>query len=933
MIIDSPIISGSYSASGSLNQFGDVVISGSLTVTGDISGTATSASYATTASYISGSGGGVGFPFSGSAVITGSLLITELSGSGTKYVITDNNGLLSISSGSTAIKVTETITSTSDQTSFTVPNGYTTGLVDVFINGIKLSNAEFTDNDGVTITLATGSNDGDIVEFAKYQPANGVTNNALRQLTTLTGSAGQTVFSASYTPGLLDIFYNGSRLSTSDYTANNGTYFTLATASAADDILDVLVYSYQVGAFNGIGGQGVVNQLAFFNTTSSISGSSALTISGNTLVGTASYASNADTLDGSHLSILATTGSNTFTSAQYISNTSAPIGFTDTASLYTDGGLRATRTSYFSSSVYIGGDLVIFGTQSVNYITSSQLNIADNIITVNTSSPAVRFGGIAVQDSGSLATGLTGSLLWDSQNNHWVYTNPSGSSYSGGMMISGPRASSLGEEQGTTNNALMKGQGGDHITSSAIFEVSGSVGMGLTNPSYKLHISGAFSSNPGLYVYGTTYGMVGVDRGSSASSAGINYYTTGSQRWFTGIYENTDNFGFYNAGIGNFPLVIQYSNGAVTLSGTSANNLIIDGTNINDRGTNMVFRSLGTHFGYIGSYGSLIGTTSKDMSIWATEGNGFRIFTNGFNLRLQITSDGNVGIGTTTPGVSLDLSSRTDAVRLTNGTTAQRPTAAAGQIRYNTSLGEVEVNNGSNWGSLQTKVMLGSSPSNPAESANDIKTYYPNATNGFYWIRQTGSTAVSAYCVFKDFTGADIQGGPWTVPVVSNDANTNYSTNGATAAATFLSRCQAIGINTPGRGMESSRTTTEVYGAWLAVKRTIWEAYTPFVANGNTSGGAVLRMPMININGEGGTTAQRLIYNTSLSTHIPPNIDGDSCNANQLFCGWWAATDISGWRTNNNDLPGPEDWGPADNANTSYNGAGVNSVLTICVYK
>ena len=134
--------------------------------------------------------------------------------------------------------------------------------------------------------------------------------------------------------------------------------------------------------------------------------------------------------------------------------------------------------------------------------------------------------------------------------------------------------------------------------------------------------------------------------------------------------------------------------------------------------------------------------------------------------------------------------------------------------------------------------------------------------------------------------------------------------------------------------MESSRTTTEVYGAWLAVKRAIWEAYTPFVSNGNTSGGAVLRMPMININGEGsGTSAQRLVYNTSLSTHIPPNIDGDACNAGQLFCGWWAATDISGWRTNNNDLPGPEDWGPSDPNNTSYNGAGVNSTLTVCVYK
>jgi hypothetical protein len=311
MIIDSPIISGSFAASGSLNQVGDITITGSLTVTGEINGTAltatsasyaltashatnvpqtasfadsaTSASYAATASYISGSGGGVGFPFSGSAVITGSLLITELSGSGVRYLTTDNDGLIVAQTASAAIKQTQAVTSTAGQTSFDITNGYTTGLVDVFINGTKLSATEFTDTSGTVITLATGSNDGDTVEFVKYFPASGVTNNALRQQTTFTATAGQTVFSASYTPGLLDIFYNGSRLSTSDYTANTGTYFTLATASAADDILDVFVYSYQVGGFNGIGGAGVQNQVAFFNTTSSISGSSALTVSGNNL--------------------------------------------------------------------------------------------------------------------------------------------------------------------------------------------------------------------------------------------------------------------------------------------------------------------------------------------------------------------------------------------------------------------------------------------------------------------------------------------------------------------------------------------------------------------------------------------------------------------------------------------------------------------------
>jgi hypothetical protein len=161
----------------------------------------------------------------------------------------------------------------------------------------------------------------------------------------------------------------------------------------------------------------------------------------------------------------ATTGSNTFVDGQYLSSSFNPTGFSTTASLYTDGGLRVTRDAYISGTLYLN-NVTVFGTQSVAYISSSQLNIGTNLITVNTDTPSIRFGGLAVYDSGS--TGLTGSILWDSQNNHWVYSNPSGSSYSGGMFISGPRTSTLGSETGTTSCALMMGQGGDHITSSAI---------------------------------------------------------------------------------------------------------------------------------------------------------------------------------------------------------------------------------------------------------------------------------------------------------------------------------------------------------------------------------------------------------------------------------------------------------------------------------
>ena len=67
-----------------LDVNGSALITGSLRVTQGITGSlqgtasfATSASFALTASYISGSGGGVGFPFSGSAIITGSLLVSS----------------------------------------------------------------------------------------------------------------------------------------------------------------------------------------------------------------------------------------------------------------------------------------------------------------------------------------------------------------------------------------------------------------------------------------------------------------------------------------------------------------------------------------------------------------------------------------------------------------------------------------------------------------------------------------------------------------------------------------------------------------------------------------------------------------------------------------------------------------------------------------
>jgi hypothetical protein len=288
--------------------------------------------YALTSSY---SLAGSGFPFSGSAVITGSLLVTNLSSSGVSYLVADSSGFVTAQTASAALKSTQAFTSTAGQTTFSVTNGYSTGYVDVFINGSKLNDAEFTDTSGTNIVLATGSFVNDVVEVVKYLPASGVSNNVLRQQTIFTASAAQTVFSASYTPGLIDIFYNGSKLNSGDFTANNGTFFTLATASAANDIVDVFVYSYQVGAFSGIGGTGTATQVAYFDTSNSITGSPNFTISGSTM-----------TVTGS----LLVSGSGTFTNigpAVFSGSITSTQGFTGS---FSGTATSATSASYAASA-------------------------------------------------------------------------------------------------------------------------------------------------------------------------------------------------------------------------------------------------------------------------------------------------------------------------------------------------------------------------------------------------------------------------------------------------------------------------------------------------------------------------------------------------------------------------------------------------------
>ena len=185
----------------------------------------------------------------------------------------------------------------------------------------------------------------------------------------------------------------------------------------------------------------------------------------------------------------------------------------------TNSGNVFTGTQVITGSLYITQDLVVYGSSSLLNVTASRLNLGDNTIVLNTATPAVRFGGIDVIDSGS--TGATGSLYWDSLENRWLYVHPSGSGerYNSAILISGPQNSgSIGNEVGITPGKLVVAVGNDHIGDSIITQAS---------DNQSIAIGGNVIITGSLTVGASHVALLGGDNLVTASSQIIISQTTG----------------------------------------------------------------------------------------------------------------------------------------------------------------------------------------------------------------------------------------------------------------------------------------------------------------------------------------------------------------------------------------------------------------------
>ena len=196
--------------------------------------------------------------------------------------------------GGGASTITRTdFTATSGQTVFTI--SYVAGAIDVYRNGIKLANADYTATNGTSVTLATGAITGDLIECVVYS----VIAIAATVSTFSGGSTGLTP--ATATSGAITLagtlaIANGGTNSTATATAGGAAYGTgtayavtaagtsgnvLISAGAAAPAFGALAIgtantniSGALTATNGGTGVATLSGIAFGNGTSAFTAAS-----------------------------------------------------------------------------------------------------------------------------------------------------------------------------------------------------------------------------------------------------------------------------------------------------------------------------------------------------------------------------------------------------------------------------------------------------------------------------------------------------------------------------------------------------------------------------------------------------------------------------------------------------------------------------------
>ena len=400
------------------------------------------------------------------------------------------SGIASSSAQVTAYLPTDVVSSSAQVTAF-LPTGTVSSSGQVSYLGLS----------NIPSGIASGS-----TQVKVYLPTDTVSSSAqvISFLPTGTVSSSTQINTGSFTGSFVG---DGSGLT--------GIASTLTfSGSTGSDTLNLKTEALNIVGSNGITTTVTDNNITLNLPTSTVSSSAQVT----------AFLPNGTVSSSVQIDITATTGYNTFSSSISSENSSQNNVLnalnSKTGSYATTGSNTFQGSQVITGSLTISENLTVLGSSSIEYISQSTLNIGTNLITVNAQNPSVRFGGLAVLDSGSSPL-RSGSLLFDSIKDEFIFVHQSAGVTSSVLLLGPETYSDIGNEIYLSTNRVPKGSGNEHLIDSQISDNGTTVGM-----TGNLSVTGSITSAQmtasagffGTASYATTAGFALTPAGTSGTS-------------------------------------------------------------------------------------------------------------------------------------------------------------------------------------------------------------------------------------------------------------------------------------------------------------------------------------------------------------------------------------------------------------------------------
>jgi hypothetical protein len=439
----SAIVSGSLNVIGDLLQnglpietdpfpyTGSAIISGSLNVIGDL--LQNGAAIETDP-----------FPYTGSAIISGSLVVTGslnvsggVTGSFTGSFVGNGSGLTGVTNATTAsyIELSNVDGSASLSTRLTGLESFSSSLDTIYATDAELNAATASLSSSLGSSISANS-----ASISSLQVASSSFSTRVTSL-------------ESFSSSLDTIYATDAQLNAATASLSSSLGSSISANSASISSLQVASGSFSTR----------VTSLE-------------------------SFSSSLDSIYATDAQLNAATSS---LSSSLASNIALKLNISETASF----AKTSINNSFVGTQQFV--NITATGTASFGYIesvTGSAKIIGDAFIILNNDTPAERYAGIIVVDSGSINT--TASLQFDGQTNDWFYEYNSASIVDHAVVLFGPEYSTIGNPTYLTDNRIPKATDRHHLIDSNISDNGTTISLGSnTQVTGSLNVSGGITGS------------------------------------------------------------------------------------------------------------------------------------------------------------------------------------------------------------------------------------------------------------------------------------------------------------------------------------------------------------------------------------------------------------------------------------------------------